>query len=109
MMSMLQVINQIKGATYSGRFKHITFWDIRGVFDSIPRNLQKLALMRMGVFKGVAEWFIKLDDGGLSFIDTPLYANTSNLHLHKDMLKRKKHMCSGAKYIEAFEAKRSIE
>jgi hypothetical protein len=49
--------------------------------------------MRMGVPKGVAEWFIELDDGGLSFIDTPLYANTSNLHSHKDMLKGKRHMC----------------
>jgi hypothetical protein len=63
----------------------------------------------MGVSKGVAEWFIQLDDGGLSFIDTPLYANTSNLHLHKDMLKEKKHMC-GAKNIEelSFEAERGI-
>jgi hypothetical protein len=49
--------------------------------------------MRMGVSKGVAEWFIQLDDGGLSFIDTPLYANTSNLQSHnKDMLKKKIHM-----------------
>jgi hypothetical protein len=52
--------------------------------------------MHIRVSKGVAEWFIQLDDGGLSFIDTPLYANTSNLHSHKDMLMEKKHMC-GAK------------
>jgi hypothetical protein len=47
-------------------------------------------MMRMGVAKEVSEWFIQLDDGGLSFIGTPLYANTSALHVHKDMLKEKK-------------------
>jgi hypothetical protein len=47
--------------------------------------------------KGVAEWFIELDDGGLLFIDTPLYANTSDQHSHKDMIKGKKHVC-GAKH-----------
>jgi hypothetical protein len=42
MMSLLQVINQIEGAIYSDKYdtsKHITFWDIRRAFDSIPRNL----------------------------------------------------------------------
>jgi hypothetical protein len=54
--------------------------------------------MCKGVSKGVAEWLVELDDGTLSFIDTPLYANTCALHLLKDMLKEK-HMC-GATTIE---------
>jgi hypothetical protein len=55
------------------------------------------------------DWFSQLDDGGLSFIDTSLYTNTSNLHSHKDMLKEKNHTC-GAKNIEelSFEAERGI-
>jgi hypothetical protein len=65
--------------------------------------------MHMGASKVVVEWFIELDDGELSFIDTPLYANTSNLHSHEDMLKGKKLMC-GVKNIEqlSFEADREI-
>jgi hypothetical protein len=65
--------------------------------------------MRMGVSKEVVEWFIELGDGRLSFIDTLLYANTSNLHSHKELLKGKKHMC-GAKNTEelSFEAERGI-
>jgi hypothetical protein len=51
MMSLLQVINQIERAIIG----YITIWDIRRAFDSIPKNLQKLAWMRMGVSKGVAE------------------------------------------------------
>jgi hypothetical protein len=58
MMSLLQVINKIKGAIHSDTSKHITFWDIRRAFDFIPRNLQKLAWMSMAVPKGVAEWLI---------------------------------------------------
>jgi hypothetical protein len=63
----------------------------------------------MGGSKQVAEWFIQLDEEGKIFIDTPLYAYTSALHSHKDMLKGKKHMC-GAKNIEelSYEAECSI-
>jgi hypothetical protein len=43
--------------------------------------------MCMDVSTGVAEWFIELNDGGLPFIDTPLYVNNCALHSHKDMLK----------------------
>jgi hypothetical protein len=48
---------------------------------------------------GVAEWSTQLDDGELSCIGSPLYENTSALCSHKDMLKKKKHVC-GAKNIE---------
>jgi hypothetical protein len=64
-MYLPQVINQIEGVIS----KRITFCDIR------------------------TEWFVELDDSELSFIDTLLYANTCALHLHKDMHKKKRHMC----------------
>jgi hypothetical protein len=54
--------------------------------------------MRMGVSKEVDEWFIEMNDGGLSFVDTSLYANTCALHSHKDMLKEKKTHVSCHKY-----------
>jgi hypothetical protein len=64
----------------------------------------------MGVFKGVAEWIYQLDNGRLSFIDTPLYANTTALHSHKDMmLKRKRNTCAELKIVElSFREKRGI-
>jgi hypothetical protein len=51
------------------------------------------------VSKGVAEWFIELDDGGLSFIDTPLCS----------ALTQQRHMY-GTKNIEelSFKAERGI-
>jgi hypothetical protein len=77
---MFNVINQIEDSSHIGSTtKHITFWDNKRAFDSIPRNLQKLAWVRLGVPQDVAEWFVELDDGGLSFISSPLY------HCDKDI------------------------
>jgi hypothetical protein len=105
-MLLLQVINQINGAIHSDTSKHITFWNIRRAFNSISRNLRKLTEC---AWECLREWFIQLDDDGLFFINTPLYANTSNLHSHKDMLKRKKHMTGAKNIIElSFEAERGI-
>jgi hypothetical protein len=63
----------------------------------------------MGVSNGVAEWLIELDNGKLSFIKTPPYANTYALHSHQNMIMEKRHIC-GATYIEelSFEAERGI-
>jgi len=109
MMPLLRVINQIEGAVKTNTAKHITFWDIRRAFDSIPRNLQMLAWMRMGVSKNVAQWFIEQDDGGLSTLDTPLYANNCALHSHTEMLRGKKHMSAVADTEDySFQAERGI-
>jgi hypothetical protein len=94
MMPLLQVINQIEDASHKGIEKHLTFWDIRRAFDSIPRNFQLLAWTRMGVSKETAQWFVQMDDGGLSFLDTPLYAADKQLHSHQEMLAGKSHMSS---------------
>jgi hypothetical protein len=73
-MALFNIINQIEDSAHIKSTKHITFWDIKRAFDSIPRNLQKLAWVRLlGVPQDVAEWFVELDDGGLSFISFPLY------------------------------------
>jgi hypothetical protein len=45
-----------------------------------------IMVWNMGVSKGVVEWFIELDDGGLSLIVTLLYVNTCALHSHQDMV-----------------------
>ena len=78
-MALFSVLNEIEDANHTKKNKHSTFWDIKRAFDSIPRNIQKLAWIRLGVPMDVAEWFVELDDGGLSFISTPYF------HLHKGL------------------------
>ena len=72
-MALYTVINEIEGATDRQEPKFVTFWDIRRAFDSIPRNLQRLAWRRLGIPQDVADWFVGLDTEGQNFISTPLY------------------------------------
>jgi hypothetical protein len=42
-MPLYNVLNHIEAAHIHKEITFITFWDIRRAFDSIPRNLQRLA------------------------------------------------------------------
>jgi len=105
-MALFNVINQIEDATHNNKTKHITFWDIRRAFDSIPRNMQKLAWTRLGVPLDVAEWFVDLDDGGLSFISTPLYHRDKNLKTPEEMGNSNTHFSAAPEL--SFQAERGI-
>jgi hypothetical protein len=96
MMPILRVINRIEGAIHTDTATHLTFWDIKRAFDSIPRSFQLLAWTRMGVSISTAQWFVQMDDGGLSFLDTPLYAHTQDLHSHTNMHSGRAHMSKAA-------------
>ena len=105
-MALFNVINQIEDATHNHKTKHITFWDIRRAFDSIPRNMQKLAWTRLGVPLDVAEWFVDLDDGGLSFISSPLYHRDKNLKTPQEMGQSNTHFSAAPEL--GFQAERGI-
>ena len=105
-MALFSVLNQIEGANHSKSTKHATFWDIKRAFDSIPRNIQKLAWVRLGVPKDVAEWFVNLDDGGLSFISSPHYNLNSKIKTPDQMMGRDTHF-TGAPEL-GYQAERGI-
>ena len=50
---------------------HLTFWDIRRAFDSVPKWLQRLAWARLGLSPEDLEWFLRLDSSGDIIIRTP--------------------------------------
>ena len=63
----------------------------------------------MGVSKSMAQWFVQMDDCGLSFLDTPLYANKQALHSSKEMMHGRQHMSAAAdKHDLSFRAERGI-
>jgi hypothetical protein len=78
-MPLLNLNNEIEDAIHNRKTKQVTFWDIRRAFDSISRNLQRLAWTRLGVPRDIAEWFVSLDDDSLTFIGSPLYQEACNL------------------------------
>lgn len=86
LMPLYNLLNSIEQAHRQSTPTLITFWDIRRAFDSIPRNLQRLAWHRLGVPTDLAEWFVSLDDNGAAVIDTPYYASHKNLRSSLEML-----------------------
>ena len=90
-MPLLNVANAIEDAIHNKNSKQATFWDIRRAFDSIPRNLQRLAWTRLGVPADVAEWFVALDDKGLSFIGSPYYHHNRQLKTAEELYQNAAH------------------
>jgi hypothetical protein len=68
--TILQVLNHLEMVGNSSP-THITFWDIRRAFDSVPRWLQRLACARLGLSTDDLEWFLSLDSVGRIIIRTP--------------------------------------
>ena len=106
LMALHSVIDEIEGAQHTRTTKHLTFWDIKRAFDSIPRNLQKIAWIRLGVPDDIATWFVDLDDGGLSFIDSPFYQREKSLRSTDELQEKPGHF-SGRTNL-AFTAERGI-
>ena len=44
-----------------------TFWDYKAAFDSVPRNLMRLAWARLGIPEEHMQWLTSLDEEGLTF------------------------------------------
>ena len=93
-MALFNTMNEVEGAYKRQQRKYITFWDIRRAFDSIPRNLQRLAWMRLGVPEDVSDWFVNLDNEGSTFIATPLYDQNKKLSTPEEMLKGAPHVAT---------------
>jgi len=68
--AILHVLNLLEAAGDS-KPVHITFWDIRRAFDSVPKWLQRLAWARLGLSTTDLEWFLGLDAEGMIIIRTP--------------------------------------
>ena len=91
LMPLYNLLNTIEDAHLNSTPTIVTFWDMKRAFDSIPRNLQRLAWNRLGVPPDVAEWFVSLDDGGQAYVETPHYQLNKNLHSSHDFLHGAQH------------------
>jgi hypothetical protein len=82
--------------------------NVRLAFDSIPRNLQCIAWVRLGVPPDVSEWFVQLDDGGLSYIATPQFFQKHKLHASEKMAEHAEHFTVSDFRTMAFTAARGV-
>jgi hypothetical protein len=63
-----------------------TFWDYKAAFDSIPRNLMRLAWSRLGVPEEYVHGLTDLDEDGLTFFLSPFMANKLQTRSEDELL-----------------------
>jgi len=72
------LINALETAREWGSSVYISSWDVQRAFDSISREYQIAALVRVGIPLATAEYLINMDGGGEIAVRTPLN-ETNNL------------------------------
>ena len=107
-MPLINSINKVEKALHLNITTLVNFWDVRRAFDSIPRNLQRVAWVRLGVPPDVAEWFVQLDDGGLSYIATPHFFQKRKLHTSEQMADNVEHLSASDPRTMTFTAARGV-
>jgi exonuclease III len=73
--AILKLINALEGTREGELPRFCTLWDVRKAFDSVPRNLLRLAWARLGVPPGIVRWLTGLDEDGLTFVKSPHMSN----------------------------------
>ena len=73
--ALLRLINALEEGADQLQRSYLTLWDIRRCFDSISRNLMKLAWARLGVPADVVQWITTLDEGSHTYIWSPYMAD----------------------------------
>ena len=67
----LESINVIEQAQESHSDIFSTSWDIRRAFDSVSKNLQKIANARLGVPYDIIDYIVDIDDESQTYILSP--------------------------------------
>ena len=71
-------INLMEDALENRRPIHTCTWDITKAFDSVSKNIMKLAWTRLGVPDDWVQWLVGLDVGGTTTVRTPHAINIWN-------------------------------
>ena len=72
-LPIINALEVIREQETSGAFSS---FDIKRAFDSVSKNLSRLALIRMGVPEVLVEYIVAHDHGGMVFVRTPLVLDT---------------------------------
>ena len=71
-------INMLEDAIEHGRPLHTCTWDITRAFDSVSKNVMRIAWSRLGVPDIWLQWLVGMDEGGMTVVRTPHAVNTWN-------------------------------
>jgi Ulp1 family protease len=88
-------INTLEDAIEKGQPLHTCTWDITKAFDSVSKNVMKLAWTRLGVPDDWVRWLVGMDEKGTTTVRTPHAIDIWNKHgasgLSRRSRQRKKH------------------
>ena len=86
--AIIQVVNAMEDARHSPEHTplYCTFWDYKAAFDSIPRNLMRLAWARLGIPEEHLQWLTSMDEEGLTFFLSPYMSNRLDTASTEDLL-----------------------
>lgn len=59
--AILRLINTIEATVQSEDPTYLASWDVKRAFDSVPRNLMRIAWKRLGVDSSTVEWLTGLE------------------------------------------------
>ena len=83
--AILKLVNALEGTRDGDHPRFCTLWDVRKAFDSVPRNLLRLAWSRLGVPPDIVSWLTGLDEDGLTFVKSPHMTNRLEPRSLKDI------------------------
>ena len=64
-------INKLEEALEKGEVLHTCSWDITIAFDSVSKNMMRIAWTRLGVPQEWANRLVQLNEGGMTVVRTP--------------------------------------
>ena len=73
-------INTLEDAIEKGQPLHTCTWDITKAFDSVSKNVMKLAWTRLGVPDDWVQWLVGMDEKGTTTVRTPHAIDIWNKH-----------------------------
>lgn len=86
MTASLIHLNLLEDAWDSGRELHSTSWDMSKAFDSVSKNVMRMAWRRVGVPKDVTEWLVTLDIAGTTVVRTPYAIEQWNINGYNSVI-----------------------
>ena len=69
--AVADIVNCMEQARLAGSDLYFSSFDIKGAFPSVHYNIQRLALLRVGVPESILIWLVNMDLEGLGVLRTP--------------------------------------
>jgi len=82
----LLFINILETAKMDGGVSNRTSYDMSKAFDTVSKNIQKIAWSRMGVPSDVVDWLVDMDTDGVTVVRSPYALEKWDTHDYRSII-----------------------